>query len=102
LLQRHRDNQLVAIFDKELAMQRNDNILSRFAEVLENIAKVDRAVVTRDKKLRDELGIDSLSLIDVAVASEDEFGVRIPDDDLERFQTVGDLVDYVQQVRVEA
>jgi acyl carrier protein len=83
-------------------MQQDNNVISRIANVFEKVAKVDRAVVTRDKRLRDDLGIDSLSLIDVAVACEDELRVRIPDDDLERFETVGDYVDYVEQARVEA
>ena len=61
-----------------------------------------RANVTRDKRLREELGIDSLSLIDVAVAAEDAFGIRIPDEELEHFQTVGDVIDYIQRAMVAA
>jgi acyl carrier protein len=83
-------------------MQQDNDVLSRFAEVLKKAASVDRAVITRDTKLRDELGIDSLSMIDVAVASEDEFGIRIPDEDVERFKTAGDFVDYIQEARVDA
>ena len=81
-------------------MQQDNDILSGFAEVLEKVAKVDRAEVTRDKRLRDDFGIDSLSMIDVAVSAEDVFGVPIPDEDVERFETVGDAVDYIQQARV--
>ena len=72
-----------------------DSITAAFAEILEEVANVNRAEVARDKRLREDLGIDSLSLIDVAVAAEDTFGIRIPDDDLERFQTVGDVVGYI-------
>jgi acyl carrier protein len=39
-------------------------------------------------------------MIDVAVAAEDVFGVPIPDEDVERFETIGDAVDYIQQARV--
>jgi acyl carrier protein len=77
----------------------HDDILARFAEVLGKTAKVDQAAITRAKSFRTDLGIDSLSLIDVAVAAEDEFQIRIPDEELERFETVGDFVDYVQQAR---
>jgi len=83
-------------------MPHDDDILQAFAGVLAKTAKVERTAVTRDRRLRDELGIDSLSLIDVAVAGEDEFGVRIPDEDLERFETVGDVVDFVRQARAAA
>jgi acyl carrier protein len=51
----------------------------------------------RDTRLQGDLGLDSLSMIDLAVAAEDAFGIRIPDDELERFVTVGDVVDYVQR-----
>lgn len=60
-----------------------DNVAATFAGVLEKVAKVDRATVARDKRLRDDLGIDSLSLIEAAVAAEDAFGAPIPDEDLE-------------------
>lgn len=80
-------------------MQQHNDILARFAEVLEKTAKMDRAVITRDKSLKRDFGIDLLSMIDVAVAAEDEFGVRIPDEEVERFETVGDFIDYVRQAR---
>jgi acyl carrier protein len=55
-----------------------DDIPAAFARTLEGIAEVKRVNVTRDKRLREELGIDSLSLIDVAVATEDAFGHQDP------------------------
>jgi len=77
-------------------MQQND-IQATVTRVLGEVAKVDPAVVARDKRLREDLGLDSLTLIEVAVAAEDAFGVPLPDEDLERFQTVGDVIDHVQQ-----
>jgi acyl carrier protein len=82
------------------AMQ--DDIEAAFAAILEAVAKVNRANVTGDMRLRDDLGLDSLSLIDVAVAAEDTFGIRIPDEDLERFQAVGDALDYIRRARIAA
>ena len=38
-------------------------------------------------------------MIDVACATEDAFGIRIPDEELERFRTVGDAVDYIRRAR---
>jgi acyl carrier protein len=77
-------------------MQQND-IQATVTRILGEVAKVDPTVVARDKRLREDLGLDSLTLIDVAVAAEDAFGVSLPDEDLERFQSVGDVIDYVQQ-----
>ena len=79
-----------------------DEIQATFAAVLEKVTKVPLAEVAWDKRLREDLHIDSLSLVEVAVAAEDAFGILIPDEDLERFQTVGDVVDHIQRARVAA
>ena len=71
-------------------------IETAFAELLKNIMGIQPAQIGLDLEL-DELGLDSLSKIDLAVAAEDRFGIPIPDQDLERFVTVGDLLDYVHR-----
>jgi acyl carrier protein len=43
----------------------------------------------------DDLDIDSLSMVEIAVQAEDKFGVKIPDDELANLKTVGDAVNYV-------
>jgi acyl carrier protein len=80
----------------------HDDIQATLAEIFEKVAKVERAAVVRDKRLQEDLGIDSLTLIDLAVATEDAFAVAIPDEDLERFQMVGDIVDHIRRCRVAA
>ena len=82
-------------------MQQND-VQATVTRILEQVAKVDPAAVARDTRLREDLGVDSLTLIEVAVATEDALGVPLPDEDLERFQTVGDVIDYVRRARVAA
>ena len=77
-----------------------DDIKTAFVEILEQVASVNRTAVTEDHRLREDLGIDSLSLIDVAVAAEDTFGIRIPDEDLEGFQTVSDALGYIRHASV--
>ena len=71
-------------------------IETAFAELLENTMGIHPAQIGRDLHL-EKLGLDSLSKIDLAVAAEDRFGIPIPDEDLERFVTVGDLLDYVHR-----
>ena len=71
-------------------------IETAFAELVENITGTQPARIDRDLHL-DKLGVDSLSKIDLAVAAEDRFGIAIPDEDLERFVVVGDLLDYVHR-----
>ena len=79
-----------------------DDIKTAFVEILEEVANVNRIAVTRDHRLREDLGIDSLSLIDVAVAAEETFGIRIPDEDLEGFQTVSDALGYIRRASMTA
>jgi acyl carrier protein len=76
------------------------DLLGAVAEVLSAVARVDRAVVTSDARLDADLGIDSLTLVDVVVAIEDRFGMVIPDDEWSRFETVGDAVRYIERAAV--
>jgi acyl carrier protein len=64
-----------------------------FAELLEKIMGIHPAQMSRDLHL-EKLDLDSLTKIDLAVAAENRFGIPIPDEGLERFVTVGDLLDY--------
>jgi acyl carrier protein len=51
--------------------------------------------VTPEKSFIDDLDIDSLSMVEIAVQAEDKFGVKIPDEQLAELKTVGDAVDYI-------
>ena len=61
-------------------------------------AGVEPARVTPDARLDEDLGIDSLRLVDLIVAAEDRFGLVIADDDWSRFRTVGDIAAHLSQV----
>jgi len=65
------------------------------AEIVEEVAGIDAAEVTPEKSFVDDLDIDSLSMVEIAVQAEDKFGVKIPDDQLAELKTVGDAVDYI-------
>lgn len=73
----------------------NEEILSDLAEIVNDVAGVDPGEVTREKSFVDDLDIDSLSMVEIAVQVEDRFGVKVPDDELANLRTVGDAVDYV-------
>jgi acyl carrier protein len=77
----------------------NEDILSGLAEIVEEIAGVDAAEVTPEKSFVDDLDIDSLSMVEIAVQAEDKFGVKIPDDQLAELKTVGDAVDYIAKTK---
>lgn len=57
---------------------------------------VDEDKVTMDAIVTDDLGADSLDVVDLIMSLEDEFDVEIPDTEVENFKTVGDIVRYVE------
>jgi acyl carrier protein len=72
-------------------------ILEGLGEIIEEVAGVPAADVTPDKTFVDDLDIDSLSMVEIAVAAQDKFGVEIPDDQLKDLKTVQDVVDFVKR-----
>jgi acyl carrier protein len=72
-----------------------EEILAGLAEIVEEVAGVAQDDVSSEKSFVDDLDIDSLSMVEIAVQAEDKFGVKIPDDELANLKTVGDAVDYV-------
>jgi acyl carrier protein len=74
---------------------REDEVRTELAELINTTAGVEPQRITDDAQLDGDLGIDSLTLVEVVVAVEDRFGLVIPDDEWSRFRTVGDLVTYL-------
>ncbi len=70
-------------------------ILTGLGEIVEEIAGVPADEVTPGKSFVDDLDIDSLSMVEIAVAAQDKFGVEIPDDQLKDLATVQDVVNFV-------
>ena len=57
---------------------------------------VEESDVTMDASFVDDLGADSLDLVELVMAMEDEFGMEIPDEDVEGIHTVADAVNYAK------
>ncbi|MCU1657716.1 MAG: acpP [Pseudonocardiales bacterium] len=72
-----------------------DEIRAGLASILEEVADVSPDDVSDDKSFTDDLDVDSLSMVEVAMAAEEKFGVKIPDDELPKLKTVGDAVQYI-------
>ena len=77
----------------------NEEIRKGLAEIVEEVAGVAVDDVTVEKSFVDDLDIDSLSMVEIAVQAEDKFGVKIPDDELANLKTVGDAVNYIASKR---
>ena len=77
-------------------------ILAGLAEIVNEVAGIPASDVQMDKSFTDDLDVDSLSMVEVVVAAEEKFGVRIPDDDVKNLKTVGDAVTYIEKAGVTA
>jgi len=75
-------------------------ILAELAQIVNEIAGVPVGDITPEKGFLDDLDVDSLSMVEIATAAEDKFGIRIPDDDLKNLKKVGDAVRYIEQAGV--
>ena len=80
----------------------DQEILDGLGEIVDEVAGVPADQVTPDKTFVDDLDIDSLSMVEIAVAAQDKFGVEIPDDQLKDLKTVQDVIDYVKRSSASA
>ena len=72
-----------------------DEISAGLAEILEEVAGVSPADVSEEKSFTEDLDVDSLSMVEVVVAAEERFDVKIPDEDVKNLKTVGDATSYI-------
>ena len=71
-------------------------MLEKIQELVANGLGVDGGVVVPEAKFKEDLGADSLDLFELVMAFEDEFGVEIPTEELEKMSTVQDVMDYIE------
>jgi acyl carrier protein len=67
----------------------------KIREIIMEQLSVDESMVTIDTNLMKDLEADSLDAVEIIMAIEEEFGIEIPDEEAEKFQTVNDLIKYV-------
>jgi acyl carrier protein len=73
--------------------------MNRFNEVREiivNSVGCDESVITPEATVKDDLGIDSLAVVELVMALEDAFGISINEEQLKSIRTVGDIVKLVE------
>ncbi|MCX5802480.1 MAG: acyl carrier protein [Proteobacteria bacterium] len=58
---------------------------------------VSESEVIPEAKFIDDLGADSLDIVELIMALEDEYGIEIPDEDAEKIETVGDAIKYIEE-----
>ena len=72
-------------------------IFEKVAAILAEQLDAEEESITLETNLVDDLGADSLDVVDLVMTLEDEFDMEIPDDDIENVRTVGDIVKYLEE-----
>ena len=73
-------------------------MFEKFADLLVEELQINRADITMDAELSNDLGINSIELADLVMLCEENFGITIEDDDIRTFTTVGDVVTYLESL----
>ena len=73
----------------------HDAVLAGIKEIVEEVAGIPAASIEMGKNFTDDLDVDSLSMVEVVVAAEERFGVKIPDEQVTELKTVGDAVNFI-------
>ena len=71
-------------------------VLEKIKVILAEQFDVEEDSLQNDTDLQDDLGADSLDVVDLLMSIEDEFEIEIPDEEIENIRTVGDLVSYIE------
>lgn len=71
-------------------------IFEKVKTIIAEQLDLDPESITYDSSITDDLGADSLDVVDIVMSFEDEFGVEIPDDAVETIRTVADIVKYIE------
>jgi len=77
------------------------DLQGRLIEILHRISGADPAVITPDARLMEDVGIDSLGFYEILIEADTSFGIRIKEEDLLRFRTVGDIQRHLESLEIQ-
>ena len=73
----------------------------RLIEILHRISGTDPAKITAESHLMDDVGIDSLGFYEILIEADSSFGIRIKEEDLLKFRTVGDVQNHLNELSLQ-
>lgn len=73
------------------------DIADKVKEIISQQLDVDSAAIKEEAAFIDDLGADSLAIVELVLAFEEQFEIDIPDEDTEKIRTVGDAVSYIKE-----
>ena len=71
-------------------------VFDKIKSIIVDQLDADENEVTMEANIQDDLGADSLDVVDLVMSIEENFDIEIPDEDVENIQTVGDIVKYIE------
>lgn len=71
-------------------------VLEKVKAILSEQFDVEEDSITPDTSIADDLGADSLDVVDLLMSIEDEFEIEVPDEEIDNIKTVGELVKYIE------
>ena len=74
----------------------------RLIEILHRISGADPSVITPEARLMEDVGIDSLGFYEILIEADTNFGIRIKEEELLRFRTVGDIQQHLESLNTSA
>jgi len=72
-------------------------MLAKLKEIISDQLDIEMDLVTEEKSFKDDFSADSLDLVELIMAIEDEFGIEISDEDFDGVKTVGDALDFLEK-----
>lgn len=73
-----------------------ETMYDKVVEIIARQLQIDTDMIDEHTKIMEDLGADSLDVVEMLMAMEDSFGITVPDEDIEELVTVSDIVEYVE------
>lgn len=71
------------------------NTLETVRDILSKQLRIEKSEINEETSIREDLGVDSLDVVEMLMSIEEEFGVVVPDDEIANLKTIGDVAKYV-------
>lgn len=78
------------------------NLEDKVRKIIADTLSKAEGEIKLESSLTEDLGADSLEIVELAMAMEEEFSIEIPDEDIEKISTVKDIIDYINEHRTES
>ena len=76
-------------------------MLEKVKEIIAEQLNISESEISAESNFKDDLGADSLDLFELVMSLEEEYGIEIPSEDLEKIATVSDVMEYLKAKGVE-